>query len=198
MLSGMNASWSFFGGFVLAWGIIAPSLIHTGVAVGIQRDPDNFPEVFSYQAMKFKTQDEFIHAPSPRYWLLWPGVLVMLVYSFAELAMSSRGMFSNLGGLGSSIVSSVRRWKTRGDPNVIHAEEEDNDPSRVSICTTCEHMAPKLTRLFAQPEDRVPTWAWMTGVICSLIISCALLATQFSLNVGEVILALSESWRFDM
>lgn len=169
MLSGMNASWSFFGGFVLAWGIIAPSIIHTGVAVGVQRDPDNFPEVYSYQAMKFKTLDAYIHAPSPRYWLLWPGVLIMLVCSFAELAMSSRGMFSNLGGIGSSILSSMRRWRTRGDPNSIHAEE-DNDPSR--------------------PEDRVPTWAWTSGIALSLIMTCALLATQFSLNVGEVILAL--------
>lgn len=135
----MNASWSFFGGFVLAWGIIAPSIIHTGVAVGVQRDPDNFPEVYSYQAMKFKTLDAYVHAPSPRYWLLWPGVLVMLVYSFAELVMSSRGMFSNFGGLGSSVLSSWRRWRTRGDPNTIHAEE-DNDPTRVSICAALKHM----------------------------------------------------------
>lgn len=134
MLSGMNASWSFFGGFVLAWGIIAPSIIHTGVAVGKQRSPDEFPEVFSYQAMSFKTLDEYIHAPSPRYWLLWPGVLIMLVYSFAELALSFRGMFKSLGSLPSSIANSIRRLRTRGDPNTIHAEE-DQDPTLVSICS---------------------------------------------------------------
>ncbi|KAG9102259.1 hypothetical protein FRC06_002178 [Ceratobasidium sp. 370] len=169
MLSGMNASWSFFGGFVLAWGIIAPSLIHTGVAVGKRRAPDEFPEVYSYQSMTAATPDLFITQPSPRYWLLWPGVLIMLVYSFAELAMSSRGMFKSLGGLGTSAVASWRRWKSRGDPNTIHVEE-DNDPTR--------------------PEDRVPAWAWISGLIASLVLSCALLATQFSLNVGEVILAL--------
>ncbi|QRV76781.1 OPT oligopeptide transporter protein [Ceratobasidium sp. AG-Ba] len=169
MLSGMNASWSFFGGFVLAWGIIAPSIIHTGVAVGKQRAPDEFPEVLSFQSMSANPIELFITAPSPRYWLLWPGVLIMLVYSFAELAMSSRGMFSNLGGVGSGIMNSWRRWRTRGDPNVIHAED-DNDPTK--------------------PEDRVPAWAWMTGLAGSLVLSCALLATQFSLNVGEAFVLL--------
>ncbi|KAL5640760.1 hypothetical protein ACGC1H_001300 [Rhizoctonia solani] len=169
MLSGMNASWSFFGGFVLAWGIIAPSLIATGGAVGKQRAPDEFPEVWSYQAMSFKSLDQYIHSASPRYWLLWPGVLVMLVYSFAEMFMSSRGAFKNFGKIGPAIVNGIRNIRTRGDPNTIH-HEEDNDPTR--------------------PEDRVPTWAWAGGLVFSLIMSCALLATQFSLNVGEVILAL--------
>ncbi|CCO27813.1 putative drug/proton antiporter YHK8 [Rhizoctonia solani AG-1 IB] len=169
MLSGMNASWSFFGGFVLAWGIIAPSLIATGGAVGRQRSPDEFPEVWSYQAMSFKTLEDYIHSPSPRYWLLWPGVLIMLIYSFAEMFMSSRAAFKSFGKLGPAIVNSIRRFRVRGDPNTIH-HEDDNDPTR--------------------PEDRVPAWAWGSGLVLSLIMSCALLATQFSLNVGEVILAL--------
>ncbi|CAE6510756.1 unnamed protein product [Rhizoctonia solani] len=169
MLSGMNASWSFFGGFVLAWGIIAPSLIATGGAVGKQRSPDEFPEVWSYQAMSFKTLEEYTHAASPRYWLLWPGVLIMLVYSFAEMFMSSRSAFKSFGKIGPAIVNGIRNIRTRGDPNTIH-HEEDNDPTR--------------------PEDRVPTWAWAGGLVISLVMSCALLATQFSLNVGEVILAL--------
>ncbi|KAF8761685.1 OPT oligopeptide transporter protein [Rhizoctonia solani] len=167
MLSGMNASWSFFGGFVLAWGIIAPSLISTGGAVGKQRSPDEFPEVWSYQAMSFKTLDEYVHSPSPRYWLLWPGVLIMLVYSFAEMFMSSRAAFKSFGKLGPAIVNNIRRLRTRGDPNTIHTRRGQRSHSH-----------------------RVPAWAWGTGLILSLIMSCALLATQFSLNVGEVILAL--------
>ncbi|KAG8685997.1 hypothetical protein FRC11_009717, partial [Ceratobasidium sp. 423] len=127
MISGMNASWSFFGGFVLAWGIIAPSLIATGGAVGRQRAPAEFPEVWSYQAMSFKTIDDYIHASSPRYWLLWPGVLIMLVYSFAEMFMSSRGAFKSFGKIGSAIMNSIRNIRTRGDPNTIH-HQEDNDP----------------------------------------------------------------------
>ena len=77
MLSGINASWSFFGGAILAWGIIAPSLVKNGLAVGKHPYPD-FPELVSYTSLSFKNPEAYIHSPSPRYWLLWPGVLMML------------------------------------------------------------------------------------------------------------------------
>lgn len=78
MLSGINASWSFFGGSILAWGIIAPSLVKNGLAVGKQTAPDEFPELYTYNSLTFKDLSVFINSPSPRYWLLWPGVLIML------------------------------------------------------------------------------------------------------------------------
>lgn len=71
MLSGMNASWSFFGGAVLAWGIIGPATISTGVTQGIALGDNNR---YSYQALHLK--DIVEGTPSPRYWLLWPGVLM--------------------------------------------------------------------------------------------------------------------------
>ncbi|KDQ08611.1 hypothetical protein BOTBODRAFT_179688 [Botryobasidium botryosum FD-172 SS1] len=168
MLSGMNASWSFMGGAVLAWGILAPALVSTGKAVGVSIS-DEFP-LMSYQALKFKNTDDYIYKPSPRYWLLWPGVLIMLCYSFAELAMSSKSGIIQLGRLFTNMRGAWTRWRNRGDNTVIYADEVDNDPSR--------------------PEDRVPNWAWMTGLTLSIIMSCALCATQFEMNVGEVILAL--------
>ena len=83
MLSGLNASWSFMGGAVLAWGIIAPSIVKNGLAFG-QSISDEFPLV-SYQGLSFKDTSRYTTAPSPRYWLLWPGVLMMLVYSVCIL-----------------------------------------------------------------------------------------------------------------
>ena len=38
--------------------------------------------------MSFKDPEKYVTAPSPRYWLLWPGVLMMLLYSFADVVMS--------------------------------------------------------------------------------------------------------------
>jgi hypothetical protein len=32
-------------------------------------------------------------------------------------------------------------------------------------------------------EDRVKTWWWVTGVLITIIVSCALLGTQFHLGV---------------
>lgn len=169
MLSGMNASWSFFGGAVLAWGIIAPSVIHTGAAVGVPAS-DDYP-LISYQSLKLKNIELYAHNPSPRYWLLWPGVLIMLVYSFVEVMLSSRNSFLQMGrSLSGGLGSSWRNFKGRNDPNYIRETEEDNDP--------------------AAPEDRVPFWAWTGGLLASVILTCALCATQFPINVGEVILAL--------
>lgn len=81
MLSGLNASWSFFGGTVLAWGIISPYVVHQGLAVGEQTHPDTYPELWTYTSLTFKDPDRYLASPSPRYWLLWPGVLIML-YAF--------------------------------------------------------------------------------------------------------------------
>jgi uncharacterized oligopeptide transporter (OPT) family protein len=86
MLSGLNASWSFFGGTVLAWGVIAPSLVKNGLAVGAHTS-DEFPELMSYTSLSFKDPDRYIHSPSPRYWLLWPGVLVMLYVSLSPSSL---------------------------------------------------------------------------------------------------------------
>ncbi|KAA1472482.1 oligopeptide transporter [Dentipellis sp. KUC8613] len=161
-LSGMNASWSFFGGAVLAWGIIQPSLIATGKAVG-KSISDEFPLV-SYQAMSFDDVAAFVKTPSPRYWLLWPGVLVMLVYSAADV------LFGAAGPLWRSIRSI--RFKRSRDPRAWLSSVDGVDEDHVAL------------------EDRIPTWAWVGGLFASIILSCALLGTQFHLNVGESILAL--------
>ncbi|KAJ3555808.1 hypothetical protein NM688_g2375 [Phlebia brevispora] len=113
ILSGINASWSFLGGAVLAWGIIAPSLVKNGLAFG-ESVSDDFPMV-SYQGLSFDDPEKYITSPSPRYWLLWPGVLMMIVYSFADLAMASAPMIAmqNYGTLKSTgilVRGSVTRW----------------------------------------------------------------------------------------
>ncbi|KAF8921979.1 OPT oligopeptide transporter protein-domain-containing protein [Mucidula mucida] len=39
-------------------------------------------------------------------------------------------------------------------------------------------------------EDRIPFSWWSIGVFCSTVMSCAILATKFNMNVGEALLAL--------
>jgi uncharacterized oligopeptide transporter (OPT) family protein len=91
MLVGINPALSFFGGSVLSWAIIGPALIAQGMAFGDQpfadeTDPDNYlPQWTSYTSYfslskTYTTPDH----PSPRYWLLWPGLLMMIVVSFVE------------------------------------------------------------------------------------------------------------------
>lgn len=165
MLSGLNASWSFFGGMILAWGIIAPSLVATGKAVGKQAS-EEYPELISYVSMTAKDPHDFVTKPSPRYWLLWPGVFMMITYSFTDLFMNMIPIIQNMrkAGVGSGFsVSAVFRRRTELDP-----EDEDQTPL----------------------EDRVPFLWWSVGLVLATIMSCAILATQFPLNVGHAILAL--------
>ncbi|KAI0754239.1 oligopeptide transporter [Daedaleopsis nitida] len=168
MLSGLNASWSFFGGSILAWGIIAPSLVKNGLAFGIPIS-DEYP-LITYNALVFSDPDKYVSEPSPRYWLLWPGVLMMLLYSFADLAMNSGSIFQNIkkAGFNPNPVS----W-FRDDPN---STEEDEDLSPV--------------------EDRVPTLWWTVGLALSVVLCVSILATMFHMNVGEAILSLILGFAF--
>jgi hypothetical protein len=80
MLSGLNASWSFMLGSILAWGVFGPISIKYGWTV-------NKPNVYgvddpnwrNYMSMTSAGGD-FVHHASPRYWAMWPGIMVMLCY----------------------------------------------------------------------------------------------------------------------
>jgi len=94
----------------------------------------------------------------------------MVIYSFFEVGLSSRHIFRRmLSRL--NISSSINDFRNR-DPNFEGAETERDivDPAPL--------------------EDRVPTWAWASGLLISVILTCALASTQFHMNVGEVIIAL--------
>lgn len=161
MLSGLNASFSFLLGAVLAWGVIAPSLIKNRLAVG-KSISDDFPLV-TYQSLAFnKDISEYITSPSPRYWLLWPGVLMMLLYSFADIFLSLLPSLMHMR-------FSVPNYRSFfGKPGELDPEDEDQTPV----------------------NDRVPNSWWTVGLLLVSIMCCAILATQSPLNVGEAILAL--------
>jgi len=86
--------------------------------------------------------------------------MMMLVFSFLEIGMSSRHLFVDLFRATKDIGPTIKRIFVK-DPQ--YTPEEDNDP--------------------APYEDRVKGWWWQVGVIVSLIISCVLLATQFDVGV---------------
>ncbi|KAI0717205.1 OPT oligopeptide transporter protein-domain-containing protein [Cerioporus squamosus] len=169
MLSGLNASWSFFGGSILAWGIIAPSLVKNGLAVGVPVS-DEFPLV-SYNALSFEDQSDFTQAPSPRYWLLWPGILMMLCYSFTDLGMNSGFIITALRNLKVASLNPLGWFQKNPNPD---EDDEDLTPA----------------------EDRVPTLWWTSGLAASIVLCCSILATMFHMNVGEAILSLILGFAF--
>ncbi|TFK32332.1 oligopeptide transporter [Crucibulum laeve] len=160
MLSGLNSSWSFFGGSILAWGIISPSIVKNGLAFGTSTS-EEYPLV-SYFGLSFADPERYITEPSPRYWLLWPGVLIMLLYSFADVVLSLGPLAR---GLKKADLNPIAIFRNR---NTLNENDEDQTPI----------------------EDRIPTSWWTIGLLCSTIMACAILATQFHMNVGEALLAL--------
>lgn len=103
------------------------------------------PGLVTYQSMSaaFTTAEH----PSPRYWLLWPGVLLMIVASFTELGMSGKKMLSGLTGLVSGLVRTItRQEKSRPDD-----EDDTPDPAEGHL---------------------VPVWAWSSLLVVSVILTC--------------------------
>jgi len=161
MLSGLNASFSFLSGSILAWGIIAPSLIATGKAVG-KNISTEYP-LMTYVSLSFAQPEDVINSPSPRYWLLWPGILIMLLYSFTDIFLN----------IFPSIVALFRtgfhfEWRNTFKASELQEDDEDQTPM----------------------EDRVPTAWWAGGLTISVVVCVSILATKFHFNVGEAILAL--------
>lgn len=168
MLSGMNASFSFFGGSFLMWAMIGPAIIATGQAAGRQPVDDDGnplePLRWSYTSMSFNPAKQPLNAASPRYWALWPGVLMMFAYSFAELGMSAPTIYRGIRSAVLELSDVIRRRPVR------ESEDEIPDP------------APK--------EDQVPTWAWTVGLFISIIFTCIVCTLQYHMNLGNVILAI--------
>lgn len=71
---------------LIAVPVVAPSLVKNGLAFG-RPASDEYPLV-SYVAMSFSDPELYVARPSPRYWLLWPGVLIMLMYSMADVILT--------------------------------------------------------------------------------------------------------------
>ncbi|EJD47592.1 OPT superfamily oligopeptide transporter [Auricularia subglabra TFB-10046 SS5] len=109
LLVPLNASGSFLGGAVLAWGIVGPALVSAGIAFGTALAPG----VVSYENMVL---DDPVRAPSPKYWMIWPGVMLLLCASAAEVA-------ANAGSFVRSVALILHR--RRGSPT---AAEKDFDP----------------------------------------------------------------------
>lgn len=173
ILSGVNASLSFFGGSVLAWGLIGPLTVRYGAAFGKPFDPD-YPGWMNYNSLSLKDP---VHKPSPRYWNLWVGVFVMLCASFAEIGCNGpilyrgmrRALFESL-----EKVPATRAYAERNISN--NGEDEIADPS---------------------PADQlVPAWMWSSGVLIAIFFSCLVLGLLFHVNVGITILSVILAFAF--
>ncbi|KAF2648683.1 oligopeptide transporter [Lophiostoma macrostomum CBS 122681] len=180
VLVGINVSVSFLAGSILAWGIIGPALVHNNMAWGSSSsddapNPEQWEGLYSFGSLsKAACSKEY---PSPRYWLLWPGVLVMIAVSFTELDLQwrvllfgfkalFRGIAAGLYALGHSIgkeIGFLKRFGARADEDLV----EDA----------------------AESHQLVKMWMWLPGLLLSIICICVVLGVEFNMPVGMSLLS---------
>lgn len=108
MIISFNAALSFYIGCVLAWGIIGPITVATGITAG--------KLLKSGQWMFFASAKG-----GPRYWLLWPGVFQMLCASMTEVAVCYKPIWRGIKLAAQEIYAQIKR-------RPIPAESSVDDP----------------------------------------------------------------------
>lgn len=171
ILSGLNASLSFFGGSVLAWALIGPLTVKYGATFGSpmaldeETGIDAFPGWMNYNSLSL----DDLSRPSPRYWNLWIGIMVMLCASFAEVAMHGPVLYRGMKRAFFETAVKIPKTRAFASKHLGGGEREIEDPS--------------------PPSEQVPTWAWSGGVLISIAVSMIVLALQYQVSPGLTILA---------
>ncbi|OTA95670.1 hypothetical protein M434DRAFT_393520 [Hypoxylon sp. CO27-5] len=177
ILIGMNSALSMFGGAILAWAIIGPTLVHYGECIGKpQTDDPRWEGYYSFASLSNLGHE----TPSPRYWLLWPGVMIMVCTSMAELFVqykvigyAGKVIWQKIcANINSLLVKRGKRsnyFATRAAIEVKSAEDIIEDP------------APR--------DQQVAMWMWIVGLIVTIAAGMVIFALQWGMHPGLTILA---------
>ncbi|KAI2636557.1 oligopeptide transporter [Hypomontagnella submonticulosa] len=178
ILIGMNSALSMFGGAVLAWALIGPLLVHYGECIGkpqVEVDP-RWEGYYSFASLSNLGHE----TPSPRYWLLWPGVMIMVCVSMAELfvqykviAYAGQVVWQKMcAGINNILVKAGKHspyFARRAEMEVKAAEGIIEDP--------------------APAEEQVQMWMWSTGLVVVIAAAMVIFALQWGMNPGLTVLA---------
>ncbi|CEJ87260.1 Putative Oligopeptide transporter [[Torrubiella] hemipterigena] len=170
-----NVSSSFFAGAIFAWGFLGPYLVSIGSAFGEPSDSANPPRRISYTAMstKFSSSDH----PSPRYWLLWPGVACTLAVAFLELLCQSKTIWKFLLTLTKKMSQSLI--------NLVQTPQPRYEP--------IEQETPVISEK-RQDLKELTLQMWLPGLVCVVLSAIVILRIQFKMPVFEAVVALAMSF----
>jgi uncharacterized oligopeptide transporter (OPT) family protein len=190
LLIGLNSALSMLFGSVLSWAIIGPLLVRTGAAVGKPFvKPEHDPEGHWVEYMHYTSLTGLSGGalPSPRYWLLWPGVFIMLCASMIELFIQWKAIWYALKVVGRTISVSANNSLQKRGKNVgflaRQAEKEIKGGENV-------------TEDPALPEHQVPGWIWGIGLVFSVIVMMIIGQFLWSIHPGFSLLSLLLSFIF--
>ncbi|PKS10907.1 hypothetical protein jhhlp_002665 [Lomentospora prolificans] len=179
MLVGLNTAFSWFGGTVVAWGLIGPLLVKYGECIGTQRYPDSekWSSVVNFNSMSNIGAEGWVS--SPRYWMLWPGVMVLVVYSMVEFLIHFRVLLDGAKfAFREGCRSLNNRLEARGKSNAFLSRQAGKIGQEGVLVED-----------FAPPEHQVPTLVWITGAVVIAVAACFVGHYQFHMNAGLALLA---------
>ncbi|KAI8652239.1 hypothetical protein NCS57_01287000 [Fusarium keratoplasticum] len=172
MLIDLNASLSYLLGTVLAWGVIGPIIVAKGEAIGIPYDPTN-PKLITYNAF---VPEQLKTNPSPRYWVLWPAVLMMLAASIATILLETKN-FGKLGKYGLQRLDN-RVAKHMGRRLIF---ENDSNPGALALGDfEIRDPVPK--------EYQVRWWEWSSVTVVAFVFAIITLKYTFGVPPALILL----------
>ncbi|KAL2126455.1 hypothetical protein VTI74DRAFT_878 [Chaetomium olivicolor] len=184
ILIGLNPAISMFAGSVMAWAIIGPALVHYGECIGIQRYPDDpkWDSYYSFASLGGLGK----RTPSPRYWLLWPGVMVMVCSSMAELFVQYKAIWSGVKSVWNQACASINdSMVKRGKSSAFFAK---HGAPQVKDENIVEDPFP--------PEEQVKNWMWGLGFLVTLVVAMIIFHFQWDTHPGLTILAILLAFLF--
>ncbi|KAK2686641.1 hypothetical protein QWA68_015256 [Fusarium oxysporum] len=180
ILVGPNPAFSWFFGSVVAWGLVGPLLVHYGECVGapIGTPGGIWEHRVTYNALAQIGAEGWVS--SPRYWFLWPGVMVLLVYSLAEFLLHIRVVYDGaVYAFRDTSDKLNRRLQARGK-RVGFLERQARKHAE-AVTNYIEDFAPR--------DQLVSPPVWITGTVAALVLACIVCELQFDMNPGLAILA---------
>ncbi|GJC90390.1 putative metal-nicotianamine transporter YSL5 [Colletotrichum liriopes] len=162
-----------FAGTVCSWAIIGPILVRYGAAEGLIIGDLGGPweKLTTYFSMNMKDP---VNNPSPRYWLLWPGVLLMVVVSIVELLCQYRSFIK----VSSTVTSLFASLSCASLKDLVKKPKSDAELSRN------EREEP----MFA--HHHIQSWMWLLGLLVATIVTCISCGVQWGMSVGMTLVSI--------
>ncbi|KAL2022107.1 hypothetical protein VTK56DRAFT_6151 [Thermocarpiscus australiensis] len=184
ILIGLNPAISMFVGSLTAWAIIGPALVHYGECIGIQLAPDDpqWSSLYSFTSLKNLGQE----TPSPRYWLLWPGVMIMVCSSMAELFVQYKVIWIGFKSLWNQACDGINgSLQKRGKSSAFFAK---HGATMVKHENHVEDPFP--------PEQQVRDWMWLLGLLVTTVLGFLIFHFQWEMHPGLTLLAIVLAFLF--
>lgn len=185
MLIGLSSALSMFAGSVLAWDVIGPLLVHHGEAIGhrVYTGQPEWDGLYSFASLSNLGKE----TPSPRYWLLWLGVVVVVCSSMAEPAVQYKVIWYGVRASWHQGCVGVHGFlQRRGRHSAFFA-------SQAAAAAAAATARPDgMVEDSARPEDQVRGWMWGSGRAATMIIG----DRQWGMHPGLALLSIVLAFMF--